>query len=308
MGTTIGRAGAILQKLSVGGPLCTEDQLQNPSDVLARRARNDGSGLSQPAPNVRFGVTGDWSCRAIPTCRSALRSRGRGPPFWRVVRRPSGCARSSTRVRLAAPRAPAAERGPVCFAAGTGGLRPCSCCSARNGTSATPSNTHASPIFGAARSRWSLSIGGGRVFSGAPSSLSRWHRARGSDSLTPAEWTSLTRFWAKVRSTSFSGADWGSRSPPWTTTLRSLGSSAASPRWVGSSGWIPGTPGCPTGGRPLDCSTPMSSPPMLSQFSMPWDRTGPSSSHPMWRPPAASPWPPRAPIAGPERGLRSDLP
>jgi len=68
--------------------------------------------------------------RAHPRCRSALWPRWRRTSFWRVVRRPSGCARSPTRVRSAAPTAPAAERGSVCFAVGAHGLRVCSYCCA----------------------------------------------------------------------------------------------------------------------------------------------------------------------------------
>ena len=42
------------------------------------------------------------------------------------------------RVRSAAPTAPAAERGSVCFLMRAGGLRACSCCCARNGTLGAP--------------------------------------------------------------------------------------------------------------------------------------------------------------------------
>jgi hypothetical protein len=66
--------------------------------------------------------------RAHQTCRSAQRPPWRRPSFWHVVRRPSECVRSSTRVRSAAPRAPAAECGSASFAVGAGGLRACSCC------------------------------------------------------------------------------------------------------------------------------------------------------------------------------------
>jgi len=56
-------------------------------------------------------------------CRSLLRPRWRRPSFWRVVRRPSGWARSPTQVRSPAPTAPAAESGSLCFAVVAGGLR-----------------------------------------------------------------------------------------------------------------------------------------------------------------------------------------
>ena len=71
-------------------------------------------------------------------CRSALLSLERWPLFWRVVRRPSGCARSPTWARSAAPTAPAAERRSLCFPVGQAAsvLAPVAC--ARNGTSGIP--------------------------------------------------------------------------------------------------------------------------------------------------------------------------
>jgi hypothetical protein len=78
------------------------------------------------------GVPDQWftACRVLPDaesacdrgrtrrCRSALRPGWRRSSFWSVVRRRSGCTRSPTRVRSAAPAAPAAERGSGCFAVG----------------------------------------------------------------------------------------------------------------------------------------------------------------------------------------------
>jgi hypothetical protein len=86
----------------------------------------------------------------------------RRPSVWRVVRRPGGCARSPTRVRSAAPTAPAAECGSVCFAVGAGGLRACSWGCARNEISGIPLRSHANPTgirnYRSSRLKWSARL------------------------------------------------------------------------------------------------------------------------------------------------------
>jgi hypothetical protein len=61
-------------------------------------------------------------------CRSALRPGWRRPSFWRVVRRPVGCARSLIRGRSTAPTASAAECGSASSGVRPGGVRACLSC------------------------------------------------------------------------------------------------------------------------------------------------------------------------------------
>ena len=89
-----------------------------PQIAIGARARQiDGSGLSSPISERQVRCR-ESIARTQPTCRSALRPGWRRSSFWSVVRRRSGCTRSPTRVRSAAPAAPAAERGSGCFAVG----------------------------------------------------------------------------------------------------------------------------------------------------------------------------------------------
>jgi hypothetical protein len=80
--------------------------------------------VTPPLRSTLVKVTSTTSTPDVP----ALLVGWRRPSFWRVVRRPVGCAQSPVRGRSTAPTASAAERGSVSSGARPGGVRACLSC------------------------------------------------------------------------------------------------------------------------------------------------------------------------------------